>query len=96
MRRVFWLALGATVGVLVVRRLSKAVDQYSPEGVGRSLSNVAESLREMADAVREGMAEREQVLRAALGADGELDGVRLDPEQARALLANPTGNPRDR
>jgi hypothetical protein len=93
-RRLFWVALGATVGIVVVRRLSKAVDQYSPEGMGRSLANVAEALRDAAAAVREGMAEREQELRAALGVDPDAEAQ--DLERARALLADPTGNPRDR
>jgi len=91
-RRVFWIALGATVGILVVRKLSRTVDQYSPEGVGRSLTNVADALREAADVVREGMAERETELRAALG----VDAGTIDAERARTLLEDPTGNRRDR
>jgi hypothetical protein len=69
MRRLFWVALGATVGVLVVRRVTRAAQAYTPEGVARSLSGLGEGLREMASVVREGMAEREAELRAALGAD---------------------------
>jgi len=91
-RRVFWIALGATVGILVVRKLSRTVDQYSPEGVGRSLSNLAHAVREAADVVREGMAERETELRAALG----VDAGTIDAERARTLLEDPTGNRRDR
>jgi hypothetical protein len=85
---VFWVALGATVGVLVVRRLSRTVDQYSPEGIGRSLSSLAGALREAADVLRDAMAEREGELRAALGVGAEA----VDPERARALLDDPTGN----
>lgn len=70
-RRLFWVALGATVGVLVFRSLSRTASAYTPSGVGRSLSSAAQSLRDLADAVREGMDEREQELRAALGADAE-------------------------
>lgn len=91
MRRVFWVALGATVGVLVVRKLTKTVDQYSPEGVGRSLSNLADAVREAAEVVREGMAEREQELRVALG----VDAGTIDADEARTLLEDPTGNRRD-
>lgn len=86
MRRLFWIALGAAVGVLVVRKVSKAAEAYTPEGMGRSLSTAADALRELADAVREGMAEREDELRIALG----IDTGQLDPETARALLDEPT------
>jgi len=86
-RRLFWVALGATVGVLVVRRVTRAAQAYTPEGVGRSAASLADGLRELADAVREGMAEREQELRVALG----VDAGTIDPEQARTLLEDPTG-----
>ena len=69
MRRLFWVALGATVGILVVRRVSRAAQSYTPEGVARSLSGIGDGLRDLAATVREGMAEREAELRAALGAD---------------------------
>ena len=92
MKRLFWIALGATAGVLVVRKLTKTVDQYSPEGVGRSLSNLADAIRDAAEVVKEAMDEREQELRVALGVDS---GV-ITQDEARALLENPTGNLRDR
>lgn len=91
MRRLFWVALGATAGVLVVRKLNKTAQAYTPEGLGRSLAGVADALRDAADAVREGMAEREQELRVALGVDaGDLDGP-----AARDLLDHPSA-PRHR
>jgi hypothetical protein len=91
MRRVFWVALGATAGVLVVRKLNRAAQAYTPEGLGRSLAGVADALRDAVDVVREGMAEREQELRLALGVDvGE-----VDPDQARDLLEHPSA-PRHR
>jgi Family of unknown function (DUF6167) len=101
MRRVFWVALGATVGVLVVRKVTKTAQAYSPSGVAQGiaggLSDLGEGLREMADAVREGMAERETELRYALGMDtGTLpDGGAMSAEQARALIEDPT-SPRAR
>lgn len=69
MRRLFWLGLGAAAGVLVVRRVTRAAQSYTPEGVARSIAGLGDGLREMAAVVREGMAERESELRAALGAD---------------------------
>ncbi|MEP7194667.1 MAG: hypothetical protein ABI903_17610 [Actinomycetota bacterium] len=96
MRRLFWIALGATAGVLVVRKLSKAAQAYSPSGLAQGLSgglsDLGEGLREMAGAVREGMADREIELRYALGIDTETlpDGREMTPEQARALIEDPT------
>jgi hypothetical protein len=101
MRRLFWVALGATVGVLVVRKATKTAQAYTPSGVAQglasSLSDLGEGLREMAEAVREGMAERETELRYALGIDtGTLpDGRQMSPSQARSLIEDPT-SPRAR
>lgn len=86
MRRMFWLALGATAGVLVVRKVTKAAESYTPEGMARGLSSLGDGLREMASVVREGMAEREAELRLALGVD---EGA-MPPERARELIDNPT------
>jgi len=73
-RRVFWMALGATVGIVVVRRVSRAAQAYTPEGIGRSLTSAVDALRELADDVRVAMAEREQELRVALGVEpGTMD-----------------------
>ena len=74
MRRVFWMALGATMGVLVVRRVNRAAQAYTPEGIGRSLTAAVDSVRELVDDVRVGMAERERELRVALGVEpGTMD-----------------------
>lgn len=96
MRRLFWVALGATVGVLVVRKVSRTAQAYSPSGVAQGLSSglsdFGEGLREMAGAVREGMAERETELRYALGIDtGTMpDGREMSADRARALIEDPT------
>ena len=63
-RRIFYIALGATVGVLVVRRLTAAAESLQPDNVARRL---AVSLQGFVDDVRTGMAEREGELRSALG-----------------------------
>jgi hypothetical protein len=91
MRRLFWVALGAAGGVLVVRKLNKTAQAYTPEGLSRSLGNVAVAIREAAEVVREGMAERESELRVALG----VDAGDLDPDQAQDLLDRPAA-PRHR
>ncbi len=101
MRRLFWVALGATLGVLVVHKITKTAKAYSPggmaQGLSGGLSDLGEGLREMAEAVREGMAQRETELRHALGVDtGTLpDGREMSAEEARALIEDPT-SPRAR
>ena len=47
MRRLFWLAMGVTIGALVVRKLSRAAEKMTPAGIGGS---IAEGLRDLADA----------------------------------------------
>jgi hypothetical protein len=91
MRRLFWVALGATAGVLVVRKLNQVAQSYTPEGLSKQVGSLADALRDVADVVREGMAEREQELRVALG----VDAGDLDPAQAQELLDRPTA-PRHR
>jgi hypothetical protein len=82
-RRLFWVALGAVAGVLLVRKLTRAVEAYTPAGVSRSVADVGEGLRDLAAAVREGMAEREEELRIALG----VDAGTLDEQTARSVSA---------
>ena len=99
MRRLFWVALGATLGVLIVHKVTKTAQAYSPSGVAQGLSgglsDLGEGLREMAQVVREGMVERETELRQALGIDtatlpdGQETSHQMTPDQARALLEEP-------
>jgi hypothetical protein len=75
-RRLFWLAMGITIGVLVVRKLSAAAQKLTPGGMADSVSaalrDLADSLRDFSADVREAMSEREAELRAGTGLDGEL------------------------
>ena len=89
--RLFWVTLGAVAGALAVRKLTKAAQAYTPAGVSQSMASFGEGLRELAAAVREGMAEREEELRAALGVDART----ADPQDAQSLLSDPTGPRRD-
>jgi hypothetical protein len=75
-RRVFYLSLGATVGVLVFRRLASIADSMQPDHVARkALGGVEGFARE----VRAGMKERERELRSALGLEASGHEVaRLD------------------
>lgn len=73
MRRLFWLALGATAGILIVRKLSKAAEKLTPESMARSftagLNELAYGLRDFAADVREAMSSQEVALRQAAGLD---------------------------
>ncbi|HEY9392416.1 MAG TPA: hypothetical protein VIR27_21900 [Mycobacteriales bacterium] len=75
-RRLFWAALGATVGVLVVRKLSRTARAFTPAGVSSQLSDtvgtVAEAIRDFAADVRDAMDQREQELREGMGLDGKV------------------------
>ncbi len=78
-RRIFYIAMGAVAGVLVVRKLTQTAQRFTPAGVQDSvagaLGGLSEAVREFTDAVRESMAEREAELRATLGLDGSHDVV---------------------
>ncbi len=65
-RRIFYIALGATVGTLVVRRLTAAAESLQPDNMARRLAG---SVQSFVDDVRSGMSEREGELRTALGVD---------------------------
>ncbi len=73
MRRLFWACLGAAAGIFLMRRLTRAVEAYTPAGLGRSAAGLQAGLRELTEAVRDGMAERETELRAALGVDARAE-----------------------
>lgn len=79
MRRLFWLVMGITIGALLVRKLSRAVERLTPrgmaDGLSQSLADLADSIRDFASDVRGAMADREAELRAGTGLDGELGKV---------------------
>jgi hypothetical protein len=72
MKRLFWLALGVTVGALVVRKLSSAAESLTPRGLSGSLQGLSESLRDLVDDIREGASARESELLEGSGIDGKL------------------------
>jgi hypothetical protein len=76
MKRMFWLAMGITIGALIVRKLSAAAQRLTPGGLTDSLTaalrDLAESLRDFSHDVRAAMNEREAELRSGTGLDGEL------------------------
>jgi hypothetical protein len=75
MKRLLWLGIGLAVGAVVVRKVTRKANEFTPSGIATSLSESAgglvESLRSFVDDVREGMAEREGQINEAFAA-GEL------------------------
>lgn len=67
MKRLFWLAVGASAGAVVVRRITRAAGSVSPEGIAGAVSSLGDGFRVFADEVRAGMHEREAELRDDLG-----------------------------
>jgi hypothetical protein len=87
----FWVALGATAGVVAVRRLGRVARAYGPEGLSRSAAGLADAVRETGLVVRAGMAEREEQLRLALG----IDAGTLTAAQAGEGAGRPAGTAAD-
>ena len=75
MKRLLWLGVGLAVGALVVRKLTRKANEFTPSGIATSLSQSAgglvESVRNFVDDVRDGMNERQEQIGQAF-AEGEL------------------------
>ena len=82
-RRLFYIAMGAAVGVLAVRRATQAARRFTPAGLqasaSGSMAGLTAAVSDFAELVREGMAEREEELRVTLGLDGTHDLVDTVP-----------------
>jgi hypothetical protein len=81
-RRVFWLGMGVAVGVVVARKVTGAVQAYSPAGLAGSARNSAagalESVRDFIAEVRAGMAEREEQIAEAFARGVSLEDMDLE------------------
>jgi hypothetical protein len=71
MRRLFYIAFGATVGVIAVRRISDTAAKWTPEGIALQAGGVGSRLSEWWAIVQDSAAARERELREALGIDDE-------------------------
>ena len=82
-RRLFYIAMGAAVGILAVQRATRAAQRLTPAGLQTSLAGsmagLTAAISEFTELVREGMAEREEELRVTLGLDGTHDLVDTVP-----------------
>ena len=71
MRRLFYVAFGATVGVIVVRRVSAAANRWTPEGLAAQAGGLGDQIAGWWAEVQHYAAEREAELREALGLDAD-------------------------
>ena len=89
-RRLFWVSMGATVGVLVFRKVTSTAKELTPAGIADRVSvsggGLLDSVKEFFEDVRELARDREDELNVALGIDvppaGEDDGT---SKKARAI-----------
>ena len=71
MRRLFWVAVGATAGIVVAHKIRRTAQRISPPAVSTSVaqafSGMRRDIRDFTKDVRFAMAEREAQLHGALG-----------------------------
>ena len=79
MRRLFYVALGATAGVLLVRRLTDMANRWTPEGIAAQAGGAGDRVAAWWSEVQYYAAEREGELRTALG----FDDVDIDEDGER-------------
>ena len=76
MKRLFYVTLGATAGVLIVRKLTATAERLAPSNaLPAAIAGLADAVRAFGADVRAGMAEREDELRTGLGLDGSHDTI---------------------
>jgi|SRR3954452_16920455 hypothetical protein len=72
-RRLFWVSMGATVGVLVFRKVTSTAKELTPAGIADRVSisggGLLESVKEFFEDVRDLARDREDELNVALGID---------------------------
>ena len=70
MKRLFYVAAGATVGVIAFRKASQAAQRFTPAGVAQRAGGVGGRISEWWQIVQDMAAVREAELREALGIEG--------------------------
>jgi hypothetical protein len=97
MKRLFYLAVGAGVGVAAVKRVSRAAQKLTPSGLagsaGGAISGMGGSVRGFLDEVRLGMAEREFELHEALAGEPPAP-YKPAPDKAESYQPQPHKNGR--
>jgi hypothetical protein len=82
-RRLFWVSMGATAGVLVFRKVTATAKELTPAGIADRVSvsggGLLDSVKEFFEDVRERAHDREEELNVALGIDVPLN----DPKSVK-------------
>ncbi len=65
------MGIGVAIGVIAFRKVNQAQSALGPAGLNRAVGRMADGLYDFADAVRSGMHQREEDLRAALGIESD-------------------------
>lgn len=75
MKSLFWTGMGVAVGVIVTRKTTRALEQFTPAGISDrladSLTDLGDAVRQFGMDVREAMWDREDELRDAFGLGDE-------------------------
>jgi hypothetical protein len=79
MKKIFWLGVGVTIGVVAARKIAAARGAIGPDGLNRAVGRMSDAVHDFADALRESMDEREADLRLALGIDQASSTARSQP-----------------
>lgn len=93
MSRMLWFAAGAASGVYTLAKARRAVQNFTPDGVGARLAAWNVGAKMFKDEVAAGMAEREHELRAQLNLGGtqgrllEMSGHARTPRATPAAAA---------
>lgn len=74
MKRLVYVAFGATVGVLAVRRITAAANKWTPQGLAAQAGGLGDGVAQWWAEVRAHAAAREAELREALGLDATQEG----------------------
>lgn len=84
-RRLFWVSMGATAGVLIFRKITATAKELTPAGIADRVSDsgggLLDSVKEFFEDVREKAHDREEELNVALGIDvPPADSPKDDPK----------------
>lgn len=86
MRRAVWIGIGVVGGIYLARRVGPALDSLLPP-LPSGGGSIGDRVAAFADAVRDGMAEREHELRVALGTESGT----LERDRLQGVIEDPTG-----
>lgn len=87
MKRLFWIAIGAAVTVVVIRKGAALTERYVPAGArdaAGTLGRVATAARTAKSEFLAGLAEREDELRHDLIGDVDVEALRSERARDRA------------